>query len=104
MRSNLGFDARNANIRLAIDNTGGGSGEPPDGAMEVRIDRLEEDVRELRVDMKDVRERLPRIEEQIKALPAKDYIVKVVVGLGAFITVALAIQGAVQSFLGIAAG
>ena len=67
-----------------------GSDGPGGGGMEYRITRLEDDVTEIKTDMKDLRDRLSRIEGIVSKLPTMMDIFKLNIGLLIFLLTALA--------------
>lgn len=77
MRGNLGPGRQPPHLRVI-----NGGGNPPGGGMEERLARLETEVehmqdgvRELKADMRDVRERVRAVEVKIDHLPGKGFIV-----------------------------
>lgn len=59
----------------------GGGGGTYDG-MEARVKRLEDDVSEIKADMKDVRDRIARVEGEIRRLPGYPGIATIVALVG----------------------
>jgi len=88
-----------------------GGGEPPGGdALEARVAKLETDIEyvkrdvgELRTDMRDVRDRLTRIEEQVSALPSKGFVFGVYGVVAAVIVAVTLFQAQIQLAVGIVA-
>lgn len=69
-------------------------GEPPGGddMLTARVQRLEEDMKELKTDMKNVRDRLAKIEGEISRLPGYP-------GIAVIVGVIVALGTAAQKFL-----
>jgi hypothetical protein len=86
-----------------------GGDEPPGGdVLEARVAKLEtdleyvkRDVSELRTDMRDVRDRLTRIEEQVSALPSKAFVFSVYGVVAALIVAVTLFQAQIQQAVGI---
>lgn len=85
----------------------GGGGDNYDG-MEARIARLEasaahleRDVGEMRVDMKDARERLTRVEVKIDHLPTKGWAFKATLAFLTAVAALIAFQGHIQQIIGL---
>jgi len=88
--------------------------QPPSGGgtsngMEARVAKLEAhvqhilgDVSALKADMRDVRDRLPRIETRLDHLPGKGFIVTVVVATIALLGALITLQQQIQAWIGIA--
>jgi hypothetical protein len=84
-----------------------GGGGTFDG-MEARVAKLEahvehilEDVSGLRTDMRDVRDRLPRIETRLEQLPTKGFVVTAAVATIALLGAIITMQQQIQTWLGI---
>lgn len=87
--------------------TGGGSGGG--GNMEIRITKLETDVEyikrdvgEVRTDMRDVRDRMTRLETSVSHLPSKAYVFSVFGIVGAAIAAINLFDSQIQKLLGLA--
>ena len=83
-----------------------GPGGPYDGDMEPRIARLEAhaehaqtDLSALKVDMREVRDRLARLEEKVSHLPGKGFIVGSTAATLTLIGLLIAYQSQIQAFI-----
>jgi hypothetical protein len=65
----LHADEEMARIRESLKTKGTSGGGGGDGMLEERVKRIEVDLTELRVDMKNVRDRLAKMEGEISRLP-----------------------------------
>ena len=70
--------------------------EPRIAKLEASFSHMERDVAELRTDMRDVRDRLTRIETRVDHLPTKGFIVTSVVVTLAVMTALITFQDRVQ--------
>lgn len=94
-------------IRLEIDNTKTNiknrvrtdGSEPPGGGMEFRVQSLEDNVKEIRNDMKDVRERLIKLEVKVDHLPSKGFVAICLGVMLSLITALIGFQDRIQDFL-----
>lgn len=109
MRANLGPGHAPPQLSVVGGNKSGAAGRPPDDPMEARVAKLEttigyieRDVSEMRSDMKDVRDRLGRLETNVSHLPSKGFIWTAVLLALAVVGALTALQGQIQALLGTA--
>jgi hypothetical protein len=86
--------------------SGGGGGtsdgmEPRIAKLEASVSHLERDVGELRVDMKDVRDRLTKIEATVAGLPTKGFVFSVYGIISALLASIILFQHQIQALLGV---
>lgn len=86
---------------LKPSDDGGNSGdmEPRLARLEAHMEHAQSDLTGLKGDVRDIRDRLARLEEKVSHLPGKGFIVGSTVTTLALITALIAFQEQVQAFL-----
>ena len=103
LRSELDAARRSIKGDLSLHGSGGNDGlEARIARLEASASHVERDVGELRTDMRDVRDRLARLEEMLSHLPGKGYLWLVGLTIVGLIFAALAVLPKVQASIGIA--
>ncbi|WP_146048498.1 hypothetical protein [Roseibium marinum] len=70
-------------------------------SLEAHTENIKTNIGEIRPDLKNVRERLPKLEEKVSHPPSKGYIFTVVMTAIALITAVIAYQDKIQTMLGL---
>ena len=87
--------------RVAERNNGGNGGGGGMSELAHRVTRIEEDLKELRADMKDARDRLKGLEVKVDHLPSKDFIVKTMVAGLSLLTAIIVFQEKLTTLFGV---
>jgi hypothetical protein len=83
---------------------GGGSMEPRVAKLEANMEYVKRDVGELRLDMRDVRDRVIKIEGDISQLPSKAFVFGVFGVVTTFLAAVTLFQTQIKSLLGLIVG
>lgn len=89
---------------------GGDGGGTSDGMLErvakleANVEALQRDVTDVRSDMKDVRDRLGKLEVKVDHLPSKAFVFSVYAVVSALLAAIMLFQSQLQQILGLAAG